>query len=242
MIRDQRLLFTAHLGTSRHPAHRQAAFVLLQSLRTYEVARLLRYLKEHVRSVPRPVKRAVEHWLRRRERNEAWFDEVALRDRRNLKTLYASLHIRPSPRAGKILFDRRYPEDSRLTVVQRLARIQSPRQKARLIVRHRIFASTGLGAVGALTPPVLAAVIDVMTPQQLANSLAALKRRGAFNHRGCAHGGDLKLISLCQAPIATEAVSEIEERRLPAADDLLEGIDVYSQHTSDIQRPQLGIC
>ncbi len=182
VIRDQRLLFTAHMGTSRYPAHREAAHVLLQSLRTYEVARLLRYLKEHVRSVPRPVKRAVEHWLRRRERNEAWFDEVALRDRRNLKTLYASLHIRPSPRAGQILFDRCCPEDSRLAVVKRLARIQSPREKARLIVQHRIFASTALGAVGALEPPVLAAVIDVMTPQQLANSLAALKRRGALNH------------------------------------------------------------
>lgn len=182
VIRDQRLLFTAHMGTSRLPAHREAAHVLLQSLRTYEVARLLRYLKEHVRSVPRPIQRAVEHWLRRRERNEAWFDEVALRDRRNLKTLYASLHIRPSPRAGQILFDRRCPEGSRLAIVKRLARIQSPRKKARLIVQHRIFASTALGAVGALTPPVLAAIIDVMTPQQLANSLAALKRRGAFNH------------------------------------------------------------
>ncbi len=182
VIRDQRLLFTAHMGTSRHPAHREAAHVLLQSLRTYEVARLLRYLKEHVRSVPRPVKRAVEYWLRRRERNEAWFDEVALRDRRNLKTLYASLHIRPSPRAGQILFDRRYPGDSRLAVVKRLARIQSPLEKARVIVQHRIFAPTALGAVGALKPPVLAAVIDVMTPQQLANSLTALKRRGALNH------------------------------------------------------------
>ena len=132
VIRDQRLLFTAHMGTSRLPAHRVAAHVLLQSLRTYEVARLLRYLKEHVRSVPRPIKRAVQYWLRRRERDEAWFDEVALRDRRNLKTLYASLHIRPSPRAGQILFDRRFPEDSRLAIVKRLARIRSPRQKARL--------------------------------------------------------------------------------------------------------------
>jgi len=182
VIRDQRLLFVCHLMLSADPAHRQAAFVMLQPLRTYEVARAVRYLKEVHHRLPRRMRSAVVHWLRRRELDPAWFDECALRDRKNLKYLYATLHIAADARAHQILFERRLPPDSRLVAVKQLARCSDPIVAARLIVEQRIFFSTAVGALRRIDAPVLAALIEVMTPQQLLNSLAALRKRGALDN------------------------------------------------------------
>jgi len=181
-IRDQRLLFVAHLGTSPQVEHREAAFIMAQALRTYELARMLRYLKEQRHRLPRRTRSAVAYWLRRREADPAWFDEVALRDRRNLKYLYATLRLRPAARAGAILFERRPPPESRLAAVKRLATCDDTLEVARGIVAHRIFFSTAVGLLKKLDAPALAALVDVMSPQQLLNSLAALQRRGALDN------------------------------------------------------------
>jgi hypothetical protein len=182
VIRDQRQLFVAHMGTSPHREHREAAFVMLQALRTFEVARLVRYLKETRHRLPRRTRSAVRYWLRRREAWPEWLDEVALRDKKNLKYLYATLHVKPNERARAILFDKRPPVDSRVALVRRLAQLDDSAEVARQIVEHRIFSSTAVGLLKKLDGPSLAALVAVMSPQQLINSLAALRRRGALQH------------------------------------------------------------
>jgi hypothetical protein len=167
---------------SEEGAHREAAFVLLQRLRTYQVARLVRYMKESLGTLPRRAKAAVRWWLHRRECDSAWFDEVALRDRRNLKYLYATLRIAPSERAARILFAKDPPPDSRLAAVKQLAHENDPLAVANGIVRNRIFASTAVGLLRTVNAATMAALIEVMSPQQVINSLRALERRGALHH------------------------------------------------------------
>jgi hypothetical protein len=50
-----------------------------------------------------------------------------------------------------------------------------------VIVAQRIPYTVAAGAIRTLTPSVLVALIDVMTPQETINHLASLKKRGAFD-------------------------------------------------------------
>jgi len=224
VIEDQRQLFCAHLAASPQDVHREAAFVMLQRLRTYQVARVVRYMKETLGTLPRRTKAAVAWWLRRREREPAWFDEVALRDRRNLKYLYATLRIAPSPRAARILFNNAPPGDSRLAAVKRLARERDPLVVAEGIVRHRIFASTAVGLLKTVNAATLAALIEVMSPQQVINSLRSLERRGALAHP------DLK--RLVEAKLSRAAT----ESRVQSARSLTAAASIADDRT----RRQLG--
>lgn len=180
-VRDHQELFVAHLISSPLPAHRVHGAVLMQRLRVYQVARVVKYARERLHVRGRALRRAVETWLRRREAHEAWFDECAIRDRRTLKGLYASLHIKPSLHAQRVLFDDAPPQGSRVEVARRLARLaDDPAAQARLIVEHHIHYTTALGAVKHWTPMLLFALVKVMTAPQVITNLAMLQRRGAF--------------------------------------------------------------
>jgi hypothetical protein len=212
-------LFIANLSLSFEEGHREAAYVMLQPLRTYQVARVVRYLKEARHKMPRRTKSAVEYWLRRREADALWFDEVFLRDRKNVKYLYATLQIKPSTRAKAIVFEEEPPKDSRVFVVQQLSKNNDPDHIAEQIVAHKINAATAVGLLPYMNEKILAALIQVMTPQQLLNRMASLRRRGAFE--------DKKMRSLIEEKML-QAASEkrVQDGRLLIAaqasgDDLL---------------------
>ncbi|NOX54356.1 MAG: VWA domain-containing protein, partial [Planctomycetes bacterium] len=111
-----------------------------------------------------------------------WFDSSVLVARKGLKRLYALLHIRPGERAQRILFDRDPPPDSRLFALRELAKAESPAEQARAIVQHRIPYRVAATVIKQMTPTVLLALIERMSPQELINNLGALKRRGALDH------------------------------------------------------------
>jgi hypothetical protein len=179
-IRDHKLLFVAHLATSAYPEFREAAWVLLQRLAPYEVARALDHSKKVLGKTPRSFKGAIAHYLRTRENAPRQFDGAALRARDDLKHLYASLRLKPGPRAQAILFAGQPPEDSPLYALKLLAKAEHAQEQARLIVAHNIPYTTAVGAIKHMTPAVLVALINAMSPQEVINSLGSLKRRGAM--------------------------------------------------------------
>lgn len=180
-LRDHHELFGAHLLNARDREFRSHAKVLVQTLRPYQLARIVRYSKEVLKNRNRTLKSAVLHYLQRRESDPLWFDECVLRDRRSMRYLYATLHIRPGQRAQQVLFQEQPPADSRLRVVHQLHSLRSnPRLQAQLIRDHRIQFTTALGAAGPLVPELLESLVYVMTPQQLINNLGFLQRRGAL--------------------------------------------------------------
>lgn len=180
-LRDHHELFGAHLLDARDSEFRSHGKVLVQTLRPYQLARLLRYSKEVLKNRNRTLKSAVLFYLQRREADPLWFDECVLRDRRSMRYLYATLHIRPGQRAQQVLFQEKPPADSRLRIVRQLHGLRNqPLQQARLIREHRIQFTTALGAAGPLVPELLEALVFVMTPQQLINNLGFLQRRGAL--------------------------------------------------------------
>ncbi|MBT9581754.1 hypothetical protein IV102_00300 [bacterium] len=180
-LRDHHELFAAHLLTSVDEEFRQHAYVLVQTMRPYQLARVIRYVKEVLQKSNRTLRSAVQFYLRRREADTLWFDECVLRDRRSMRYMYATLHIKPGVRAQQVLFQQDLPPDSRLAVVRQIHKLKhDPNRQAELIRQHRIQFTTALGAAGPLQPSLILALVEVMTPQQVINNLAFLQRRGAL--------------------------------------------------------------
>lgn len=181
-VRDHKEVFVANLLTSELAEHREAGFVLLQRLPPYQIARAVDFMKAHRGKLPRSARTAVVTYLRARERDPERFDRAAVRARKAVKHLYATLHIRPGERADAILFKDQPPEGSLPYVVKLIARVASPVEQARLIVEHRIPYAVAVGAIEQLTPSVLVALVDRMTPQEVINNLGAIKARGGMSH------------------------------------------------------------
>ena len=181
-VRDHKLLFVAHLATSEYPEFREAAWMLLQQLAPYEVARALDHTKKVIGKTPRSLKGAIAHYLKTREANIRQFDGAAMRARKDLKHLYASLRIKPDPRAQAILFDEQPPTDSPLYALKRLAKAQTAEEQASVILENKIPYTTAVGALKQMTPAVLVALINAMSPQEVINNMASLQKRGAMEH------------------------------------------------------------
>lgn len=182
-VRDHKEVFLANLLASALPEHRAAGFVLLQQFPPYEVARVIDFMKRNGGKMPRSTRTAVERYLRERERNSAFFDRAALRNRKAMKHLYASLHIKPAARADAVLFKGNPPADSLAFALKQLAKAPSPAEQAKFIVEHKIPYTIAIGAVKKITPAVLVALINAMSAQEVINNIKSLKERGAMDHK-----------------------------------------------------------
>jgi len=181
-VRDHKEVFVAHLLTSDLVEHRDAGFVMLQEFPPYQVARVVDFMKQHRNKLPRSARTAVQRYLKVRESNPVLFDRAALRGRKAMKHLYASLHIKPDERANAILFRDQPPVGSLADVLKQLAKAESAAEQARLIVEFKLPYAIAIGAIKQLTPVVLVALINSMTPQEVINNLKSLKARGAMDH------------------------------------------------------------
>jgi hypothetical protein len=180
-VRDHKEVFVGNLLTSEVEEHRGAGFMLVQEFPPYQVSRVVDFLKAHKHKVPRTARTAVTQYLRKREANPALFDRAALRARKAMKHLYASLHIAPGSRADAILFKNTPPEDSLAATMKRLAAAKSAQEQAEIIVDKGLPYTVAVGAIRELTPTVLVALINAMTPQETINNLKSLKARGAMD-------------------------------------------------------------
>lgn len=182
-VRDHKEVFIGYLLSGKVEAHRDAGFMMLQELPPYQVARVIDFMKRHRGKVPRSTRTAVRRYLAKREQNPAQFDRAALRARKALKHLYATLHVKPGDRAHAILFEDRPPADSLAAGLKQIARTTSPAEQARLIVEFKIPYTIAVGAIGQVTPTVLVALVNAMSPQEVINNLKSLKARGALDRQ-----------------------------------------------------------
>lgn len=134
------------------------------------------------RNIPRSMKTEIEGYLRSRENDAAAFDSAVLHARGPLKRLYAGLHIAPGPRAQAILFDENPPLDSKLAALKQIAASSDPAFQARTIAQNRIPFRVAVSLVKTMTPMVLAALVNAMSPQEVINNIASLQKRGAFDN------------------------------------------------------------
>ncbi|MGG6263083.1 hypothetical protein ACQ4M3_07370 [Leptolyngbya sp. AN03gr2] len=181
-VRDHLEVMISFLLISTLKEHRDAGFILLQKLAPYQVGRVVDFMKIHLNKLPRSTRSAVKQYLKTRESNIQQFDGAVMRQRTAMKHLYASLHIKPSERANAILFQNNPPEGSATYWVKMLAKAVDDSARAMLIVSKRIPYPVAVGAIRKLTPTVLVALIDSMSPAETINNLKSLKDRGALDH------------------------------------------------------------
>ena len=181
-VRDHKEVFVGHLLTSQLNEHRGAGFMMLQEFPPYQVARIVDFMKQHQQKLPRSARTAVRRYLQVREKNAEFFDRAAVRGRKAMKHLYASLHIKPSVRANAVLFKDAPPEDSLAFALKQLAKAETPLAQAQLIAEHKIPYTVAIGAVRAVTPEVLVALVNSMSPQEVINNLKSLQVRGAMDN------------------------------------------------------------
>ena len=202
-VRDHKEMFIITLVLSDFEGHRDTGLALLRALPPYQVVRVVDFIHgKHkavrpqadgtapevarktglFRNAPRSLRTEVTRYLREREADADWFDSSVLVARKAVKRLYALFHVAPDTRAQKILFDEQPPADSRAFALKELAKAATPAEQARAIVAHALPYRVAATVVQQMTPTVLAALIERMTPQELINNLAALKRRGAFDN------------------------------------------------------------
>ncbi|HIK13555.1 MAG TPA: VWA domain-containing protein, partial [Oscillatoriaceae cyanobacterium M33_DOE_052] len=148
----------------------------------YQVARIVDFMKQQLGKMPRSARTAVRRYLQQREKNPQFFDRAALRNRKAMKHLYASLHIKPSTRADAVLFKNNPPPDSLAFALKQLAKGTSPTEQAQLIIEQKIPYPVAVGALKQITPTVLVALINSMSPQEVINNLKSLQERGAIDN------------------------------------------------------------
>lgn len=192
-VHDLKLLFIAFLCTSRFSeTFRETGLALLEKLPPFQVERVLHLIKGHDTgtdfkpglgvSVPRSFKTAVARYLRVREKNRNSFESAVLHARESLITLYSSLRIKPGAFAQRVLFEDDPPEDCRLHGLKLLAWTHNSEEQAMLIVQHRLPYRAAVSSIKYISPPILIALVDVMSPQELINNLSSLKNRGALDN------------------------------------------------------------
>jgi hypothetical protein len=209
-VRDLQDLFTATLCLSTHSGHREVGLALLERLAPYQVVRVVNFIHgtrvpvyteiydwqrhQHApkmqidtamrglgRSFPKSFRTAIRDYLRRLEADPDRFEGAALRGKDGLKRLYSLLHIKPSSFAQAILFDRKYPEGSRLAIVAKLNLQMALSKRIALIREAKLPFSMALTYLPESDPDALELLIERMSPQELISNLRLLHRRGTFD-------------------------------------------------------------
>lgn len=179
------------------------------------------------KNVPNSVKTEVKRYLKEREASPEWFDACVLQSRKAMKRLYAILHINPSERANDILFNDSPPDDSRIKAMKDLVNASTPAEQAEAIIKHKIPYRTASTIVSAMTPTILFALIEVMSPQELLNNLNSLKKRGAFDNEDLKEAINAKIekaktdkrVASMKTSVAKEA-SDLDENTKKKLDEV----------------------
>lgn len=133
---------------------------------------------------PTSFRKERERYLRWLEASPEKFDAVAMRNFNDLKALYASGRngVKPGTRAQQILFEGKYPEDSKLNIFKKITEAKKPDEQAKMIVENKIPYTIAVGLIEKVTPSVLVALVNAMSPQELINNIASLQEKGAFDN------------------------------------------------------------
>ena len=144
------------------------------------------------RDIPRSLRTELRRYLRERELNDGWFDSSVAVARKYMRFLYRVAmrgitkdYDNPqllTDRAKAILFEDKPPADSSLFVIKNLNKLTDPIQQAKYIIEHKVPYRIASTVIKQMTPTVLLALIEVMSDQELINSIGSLKRHGVFEN------------------------------------------------------------
>lgn len=134
------------------------------------------------------LRRAIRAYLRLREReeNRSMAEGMLLRAKNSVYRLYFKSNTLPGGSENhwinQYLFKNITEPGSRLDALKKLSSASDPTVQAKLIVDNKIPYTSAIGAVKNITPSVLVALIESMSPQELMQNMSSLTDRGAMNN------------------------------------------------------------
>lgn len=135
------------------------------------------------KNIPRRFREEIKKYLRWLEDNPQVFDSVVARNAKELKSLYFTMRMNQyTDRANKILFNREYPKDSKLSVFEEIANEKDPLKQAEMIIKERVPFMTAVGMIDNPTPASWIALLDVMSPQEAINHVAVFEEHGLMDN------------------------------------------------------------
>ena len=180
-------------------------------------------------NVPRSMRTEIERYLRERETRAEKFDQAVLHARSAIKRLYAGLHIRPSARAQALLFSEEPPEGSVFAAMRAIRGAETPAEQARAIVEHRIPYRVATSLITQMSPTVLAALVEVMTPQEVINNIGSLKARGAFDNEDVKTLVEAKLEAAKSDKRVSAYKAKVAVAAADASGELAENLDAITE-------------
>lgn len=142
--------------------------------------------KGHGKSMNRVLRGAIKNFLTYREETEGMIEGAIIRMRSALRFLYAKAHLVPGGNndhwINRCLFHNEAPEGSRIEAMKNLIASNDPTEQAEIIMDAKLPYPVVRSLVKTVTPSVLIALIDAMSPQELLANLAVIKREGAFDN------------------------------------------------------------
>lgn len=241
-IRDTKEVFIINLCLSEFEGHREVGLALLRKLPPFQVARVVTFIhKDLRRNIPRSMRTEIERYLREREADDNWFDQSVLAAKKYLKMLYALLHIQPSERAQKILFEDNPPEDSVLGVLRKVAKEENPTEQAKLLMDNKIPFRVASSVVKNMTPAVIFALIKSMSDQELMNNLGSLKKRGVMDNPDLSDliNTRIKAMKNSKKVAALKGLEAVKHAGLDEemAQNLVDVVDKQVKSKGEIKRP-----
>ncbi len=249
-IRDHKEMFVVNLIMSDFPGHRDVGLAMLREFPPYQVGRVFDYIKGKIvklrikdrkktevltekhglfRNVPRTMKTEIIRYLREREEKPEWFDASVLQARHAIKRLYASMRIPPSSRAQAILFEENPPKDSRVYALKVISKARTPGEQARAIVDNKIPYRVASSVIKQMTPTVLVALIQNMSPQELINNIGSLKRRGAFDNPDVKKLIEDKLEKAQTSERVSAYKAKVASKAAGVSDDVADKLDAVTE-------------
>ena len=131
---------------------------------------------------------AVKNYLRWREKNgnESLMEGALLRARNSVKYLYAKTHLLPGGDeknwVNRFLFHGEIPKGTRLETMKKIADSTDPTEQAKLIIDGKLPFPVVCSLVDNITPTLLVALVETMSPQELLQNINMLKKNGAFDN------------------------------------------------------------
>jgi hypothetical protein len=141
--------------------------------------------KKHVgldKNIPSSFLTELSRYLNWLEANPEQFDTVAMRNASDLKALYVNLRFKHSKRTNDILFEKKYPKNSKMASFKAIIEAKDPTKQAEMIVKEKIPFTTAIGLVEDPTPAVWVALIDAMSPQEAINHVATFEEKGLLDN------------------------------------------------------------
>lgn len=177
-ISIHRQIFLAHLLTAKNQDLRKTGIKLLKHCSINDLSSVINYCKRIHNKFPRSARTAIKKYIKDLESNEEKFDSNLIYNKNKLRSVYSSLHIKPSERADNILFKNIVPENSLAQGIKILRTSFSSDTIYSIIEKYKIPAISAVENIKFFSYRLAEKIIANISPEELAACYPILKQKG----------------------------------------------------------------